>query len=68
MATKKQKKAIKTAKQLVASWSRTALAAVIAYYLATGDVTLKGLSSAALAAVLPPILRWANPKDPLGRG
>ena len=37
----KQKKAIKTAKQLVASWSRTALAAAIAYYLATGDVTLK---------------------------
>ena len=68
MATKKQKKAIKTAKQLTASWGRTAAAAAIAYYLATGDITVKGLSSAALAAVLPPILRWLNPKDSLGRG
>ena len=34
----------------------------------TGDITVKGLSSAALAAVLPPILRYLNPKDSLGRG
>lgn len=68
MTTKKQKQQIKTAKELAASWSRTAMAAAIAYYLATGDITLKGLSSAALAAVLPPILRYLNPKDPLGRG
>ena len=68
MATKKQNKQIKTLKQLAASWGRTAAAAVIAYYLATGDVTVKGLTSAALAAVLPPILRFLNPKDPLGRG
>lgn len=68
MATKKQNKTIKTAQQMAASWGRTALSAAIAYYLATGDITAKGLSSAALAAVLPPILRYLNPKDPMGRG
>jgi len=68
MKAKKQNKQLKTAKELAASWSRSAAAAVIAYYLATGDLTAKGLSSAALAAVLPPILRFLNPKDPLGRG
>jgi hypothetical protein len=68
MAKKKQSKMIKTTKQMAASWGRTALAAVIAYYLATGDITVKGLSSAALAAVLPPILRYLNPQDSLGRG
>lgn len=68
MATKKQNKTIKTAQQMAASWGRTALSAAIAYYLATGDITAKGLSSAALAAVLPPILRYLNPKDPLGNG
>jgi len=68
MKAKKQNKQLKTAKELAASWSRSAAAAAIAYYLATGDLTAKGLSSAALAAVLPPILRFLNPKDPLGRG
>lgn len=68
MKAKKQNKQLKTAKELGASWGRSAAAAAIAYYLATGDLTAKGLSSAALAAVLPPILRFLNPKDPLGRG
>ena len=68
MKAKKQNKQLKTAKELSASWGRSAAAAAIAYYLATGDLTAKGLSSAALAAVLPPILRFLNPKDPLGRG
>ncbi len=53
---------------MAASWGRAALSAAIAYYLATGDVTIKGLTSAALAAVLPPLLRYVNPKDQLGRG
>lgn len=64
----KQSKQFKTAKQLLASWSRAAVSAAIAYYLATGDVTVKGLVSAAAAAVLPPLLRYINPKDELGRG
>lgn len=64
----KQKKQIKTAQQVAASWGRAALSAALAYYLATGDLTVKGLSSAAVAAVLPPIMRYLNPKDSLGRG
>ena len=68
MATAKQKKQIKTAQQVTASWGRAALSAALAYYLATGDLTAKGLSSAALAAILPPLMRVLNPKDQLGRG
>lgn len=68
MKAKKQSKQLKTAQEMAASWGRSAAAAAIAYYLATGDMTAKGLSSAALAAVLPPILRFLNPKDSLGRG
>lgn len=64
----KQKKQIKTAQEVAASWGRAALSAAIAYYLATGDLTVKGLSSAAAAAVLPPLMRYLNPKDSLGRG
>jgi hypothetical protein len=64
----KQKKQIKTAQQVAASWGRAALSAALAYYLATGDLTVKGLSSAAAAAVLPPLMRYLNPKDSLGRG
>lgn len=64
----KQKKQIKTAQEVAASWGRAALSAALAYYLATGDLTVKGLSSAAAAAVLPPLMRYLNPKDSLGRG
>jgi len=53
---------------VVASWGRAAFSAALAYYLATGDVTIKGLTSAAAAAVLPPLMRYLNPKDELGRG
>jgi hypothetical protein len=63
-----QKKRIKTAQEVAASWARAALSAALAYYLATGDVTIKGLTSAAAAAVLPPLMRYLNPKDSLGRG
>jgi hypothetical protein len=60
-------KDMNTIKQLVASWARAGIAAAMAYYLATGDMSLKALSSAALAAVIPPIIRFVNPKDPLGQ-
>jgi hypothetical protein len=53
---------------VAASWGRAALSAALAYYLATGDMTLKGLVSAAAAAVIPPLMRYINPKDALGRG
>lgn len=61
------KKDVKTLKDLSASWARAGIAAAMAYYLATGDMSLKALASAALAAVIPPIMRYVNPKDPLGR-
>ena len=64
----KQNKQVKTALGVAASWGRAALSAALAYYLATGDVTIKGLTSAAAAAVLPPLMRYLNPKDSLGRG
>ena len=57
----------KTIKQLAGSWGRAAISAVLAYYMATGDMDPKALASAALAAVLPPLVRWLNPKDSLGR-
>lgn len=57
----------KTIKQVTGSWARAAISAVIAYYLATGSMDPKALASAALAAVLPPIMRYLNPKDSLGR-
>ena len=62
-----KQKDIDTIKQLVASWARAGIAAALAYYLATGDMSLKALSSAAFAAVIPPIIRFVNPKDPLGQ-
>ena len=57
---------VRTAKQLLASWSRVAASAALAYYMATGSLDAKALGSAALAAVVPPILRWLNPNDQLG--
>jgi hypothetical protein len=68
MKNQKKSKAMKNFVDIAGSWGRAALAAAIAYYLATGDMTVKGLLSAAIAAVLPPILRYIDPKDPLGRG
>jgi hypothetical protein len=57
----------KTIKQAAGSYLRAAVSAVIAYYLATGDMDLRALGSAALAAIIGPAARWANPKDTLGR-
>jgi len=62
-----KEKDLKTIKDLSASWLRAGIAAALAYYLATGDMSLKALASAALAAVIPPIIRFVNPKDPLGQ-
>ena len=50
------------AKAIAASWARSFLAAALATYLAVGwqpEVVL----NAGLAAVLPVILRYLNPKD-----
>jgi hypothetical protein len=49
-------------KAMAASWARSFLAAAIAVY-ATGNTDPKAIASAGLAAILPVILRWLNPKD-----
>lgn len=50
------------AKALLASWARSFLAASLAVYLA-GQSDPETLLKAGLAAVLPVIIRWVNPKD-----
>ena len=55
-------------KAIVASYLRSVLAAVLAV-AATGNYAPEDIGKAALAAVLPPLMRWANPKDTaFGRG
>lgn len=55
-------------KAALASYLRSAIGAVAAV-IATGQTEPDALIKAALAAILPPLLRWANPKDPaFGRG
>jgi len=50
-------------KAMLASYLRSMLAAVLAV-VATGNYELDDLVKAALAAILPPLIRWANSKDP----
>jgi hypothetical protein len=52
----------KQLKALAASYSRTVIAAVLAVYM-TGNTSPTDLGKAAIAALLPPIMRWANPAD-----
>jgi len=55
-------------KAALASYGRSVLAAVLAV-AATGNYAPDDLAKAALAAALPPLIRWANPNDPaFGRG
>jgi hypothetical protein len=55
-------------KAAVASYLRSALAAVLAV-VATGNYAPDDIAKAAVAALLPPLIRWANPKDTaFGRG
>jgi hypothetical protein len=50
------------------SYLRSCMGAVLAV-VATGNYALDDLAKAALAAVLPPLLRWANSNDlAFGRG
>ena len=50
------------AKALIASWARSFMAAALALYMA-GEQDPKTLMLAGIAAVVPVILRWLNPKD-----
>jgi hypothetical protein len=52
----------------LASYARSVIGAVAAV-IATGNTSPEDLAKAAVAALLPPLIRWANPKDPsFGRG
>jgi hypothetical protein len=53
---------MKEAKAIVASWARSFLAAALSLYMA-GVTDPKTLGMAGMAAVVPVILRWLNPKD-----
>ena len=55
-------------KAAAASYLRSVIGAVAAV-LATGNSEPEDLLKAALAAILPPLMRWANPRDKsFGRG
>lgn len=58
----------KQTKAMLASYARSAIAAAVAVY-STGNTDPKDLAKAAVAALIPVVMRWANPKDPaFGRG
>jgi hypothetical protein len=53
---------------MIASYARTVLAAVLAV-ASTGNYAPDDLGKAALVALLPPLMRWANTNDKaFGRG
>ena len=47
---------------MAASYGRSVVAAVVAVYM-TGSTTPTDYIKAGIAALIPPIMRWANPKD-----
>jgi hypothetical protein len=53
---------MKEAKALAASWARSFLAASIAL-IAIGETDPKAIFTAGMAAVMPVILRYLNPRD-----
>ncbi len=55
-------------KAMLASYARSVIAAVAAV-ASTGNIDPQDLGKAAVAALLPVVMRWANPKDAaFGRG
>jgi len=53
---------MKNVKALACSYGRSALAAVLAVYM-TGNTDPSDLAKAGIAALVPPLMRWLNPKD-----
>jgi hypothetical protein len=47
---------------MFASYARSVVGAVVAVYM-TGSTTPSDYAKAAVAALIPPIMRWVNPKD-----
>jgi hypothetical protein len=59
---------MKNLKALLSSYGRSMIAAVLAVYM-TGNTDPSDLGKAAIAALIPPLMRWANPADKaFGRG
>jgi len=59
---------MKNFKALACSYGRSIIAAVLAVYM-TGNTSPSDLGKAAIAAILPPLMRWVNPSDKaFGRG
>ena len=55
-------------KAMFASYGRSFAGAVLALYM-SGVTDPRLLINAGLAAIVPPLIRWLNPKDPsFGRG
>jgi len=52
---------MKHAKELLASWLRSYLAAALAVFMAGG--TLKQMALGGVAAIAPVVIRWLNPDD-----
>ncbi len=50
-------------KAALESYARSVIAAVVAV-AATGNYAPQDLGKAAVAALIPPVLRWANTSDP----
>ena len=50
-------------KAMLASYARSAIAAALAVY-STGNTDPMDWLKAAVAALVPVVMRWANPKDP----
>ena len=50
-------------KAMLASYARSVIGALIAVY-STGTTALRDYGKGAIAAIIPPLLRWVNPKDP----
>jgi len=53
------------AKAALTSYARALIAAALPVWVATND--WKATSHALWAAAIPPIMRWANPQDSMGR-
>jgi hypothetical protein len=51
-------------KAVALSYTRVFIAAILALYLA-GERDIAMLWEAGVAAILPPLLRWLNPNDPV---
>ena len=55
-------------KAMLASYVRSVIGALIAVY-STGTLEPRDYAKGAIAAIIPPLLRWINPKDlGFGRG